>query len=103
MGERVGKILPFLAETACVHVEEREMAAWCEVYALMFPNDKEFIDWLRKVAKPAIIKLGQGKWYRDTVTDLALGLSRGKTAKKTESTEDILLDEMTPNFAEATP
>lgn len=92
MGERVGRIVPFLKDTACVHVEEREIIAWCEIYPLLNPEDKEFNEFLKNVAVPALTKLGMSKWYRDTITDLALALSQKERGKVEESAKDILKD-----------
>jgi hypothetical protein len=91
MGERVGKLIEFLRTTACVHVEERELIGWVEVYKKLFPEDKEFNEWLDKVVIPSFVTLGQGKWYRDTITDLALALSKKKQdTKSVESAADVL-------------
>lgn len=91
MGERVGRIIKFLQSTACVHVEERELLAWLEMYKKLFPEDKEFIVWLDERAIPSFVILGQGRWYRDTITDLALALSQKKvSSESTEDTKDIL-------------
>lgn len=78
MGERVGKIIEFMKDTACVHVEQRELLAWLVVYKNLFPEDVGFIEWLDKKVIPSFITLGQGKWYRDTITDLALALAQKK-------------------------
>lgn len=80
MGEQVGKILHSLKDTACIHFEEREAIAIMRMYMKMFPEDKEFNDFLEKFAIPAFKELGYGRWYRDVITDLALALS-GKTKK----------------------
>jgi len=92
MGEQVGKILKGLQATACIHVEEREYIAIMQMYADLFPEDTEFIEYLNKRAIPAFKHLGYGKWYRDVITDLALALSaRGAQDKKTRtSTKKIL-------------
>lgn len=90
MSERVGKILKFMQETACVHVEERELIAWCEVYPLIVPEDKDFIKFLKEVVKPVFVKVGQGRWYRDTITDLGFALSGKESDKKQEDTSKIL-------------
>ena len=88
MGEKVGRIelFKFLQETACVHIEEREVIAWCHAYKIINPEDKEFNNFLDKIMIPVLIKVGRGRWYRDTITDLSLALSaRGKSTQE----EDI--------------
>jgi len=90
MSEKVGKLLKFMQETACVHVQEREMIAMCEVYGLINPDDKEFNEYLEKVIKPSLIKVGQSRWYRDTITDLGFALSARDTTKREEDTTSIL-------------
>ena len=80
LGQEVGKIEPFLAETSCMNYDERLEMAYCEVYAILFPDDKEFIDFLNKQAKPVLQKIGHAKWLRTELTDLALkkGIKRKK-------------------------
>ena len=95
MGEKVGRIelFKFLQETACVHVEEREDIAWCHAYMILNPEDKEFNGFLEKVAIPVLVKVGRGRWYRDTVTDLSLALSARSGSKQTEDTKKVLDEE----------
>lgn len=92
MGEKVGRIDEFkdLQETACVHIEEREIIAYIEVFALLNPNATDFNKFLKEKAKPALIKIGRQKWYRDTLTDLSLALSFKERKSRTEDTKDIL-------------
>lgn len=92
MGEQVGKILKFLQETACIHVEEREYISIMKMYVDLFPEDKKFIEYLKTRAIPAFKHLGYGKWYRDVITDLALALSAkgAKDGKTRTSTKKIL-------------
>lgn len=93
MGERVGKLIPFLKQTACIHLNERELIAWLKIYALLNPQEIEFNKWLEKTAIPAFQYLGWGNWYRDTITDLALALSRGKASDKAiQDMKDVLVD-----------
>lgn len=75
MGERVGKQESgtFLRNTACVHVAEREIMGYMEFYKIMFPEDKEFIEFLEQVGV-GIKRVGESHWYRDVITDLALKL-----------------------------
>lgn len=90
MGEKVGKIIPFLKDNACVHVEERELIAWCEIYTVLNPEDKEFNDFLLNMAIPSLRKLGMSRWYRDILTDLALALSQKEKQTTDESEKDVL-------------
>lgn len=75
MGERVGKYLTSLQETACVHIQERELIAYLKMYKILFPEDTDFIEEIEKRFIPAVLELGYGRWYRDVITDLALALS----------------------------
>ena len=97
MGERVGGLDDFkdMQENACVHVEERELIAWCKVFPLIFPKEKEFNKFLKETAIPALKIVGRGKWYRDTLTDLALALSSKQKGKDAEDTGDVLGEETT--------
>lgn len=92
MGERVGALKQFLfmQETAMVHLEERELIAYCKAYPLIFTEDKEFNDFLQETAIPVLILIGRGKWYRDTITDLSLALSSKKRRDDAEDAKDIL-------------
>jgi len=91
MGEQVGRILTNLKDTACVHVQQREQIAIMRMYALLFPEDVEFIKYLNESAIPAFKELGYGRWYRDVITDLALALAgKQKDTKSVESAKDIL-------------
>jgi len=95
MSEKAGRNLPFMKETACVHVEEREMIAWVESYGLICPTDKKFKAWLEKVAKPVLMKVGRSRWYRDTITDLGFALaSKGKDKSQTQDAKDILKEDV---------
>lgn len=92
MGERVGAIEQFLfmQETAMVHLNERELIAWCKAYPLICPEDKDFNEFLEKVGIPVLTLVGRGKWYRDTITDLSLALSAKTKRKDAEDTGKIL-------------
>jgi len=90
MSEKVGKLLKFMQETACVHVEERELIAWCEAYPLICPEDKDLIKFLKEVSIPVFRKIGRGKWYRDTITDLGFALSAKQRESQDEDTSQAL-------------
>ena len=96
MGEKVGRLKEFedLQETACVHIEERELIAYIGVFELLNPDAKEFNEFLQTKAKPALIKIGRQKWYRDTITDLSLALSHRKRSKKSEDAKNVLEEEI---------
>ena len=92
MSEKAGAKLPFMRETACVHVNEREILAYIEAYPFLCPNDKKFIEFLEETVKPIMMKIGRAKWYRDTITDLGFALSSKESAvdKRDEDTKNIL-------------
>jgi len=91
MSEKAGRKLPFMRETACVHVQEREILAFIEAYPLICPKDKNFIKYLDETVKPVMLKIGRSRWYRDTITDLGFALaSTGKGDVKTEDMKNIL-------------
>lgn len=94
MAEKVGKVLGELQETACVHIEEREIIAYCKIYMFLNPEDKEFNEFLKELAIPSFIELGRQRWYRDTITDLGLALSGKRSGTQTEDTGDILEKEI---------
>jgi hypothetical protein len=94
MSERVGKREEFksLQETACVHLEEREQIGYIRAFNIICgeDGDKDFKEFLEKKGIPALVEIGRGRWYRDTITDLGLALSSGKTESTTEDAEGIL-------------
>jgi len=90
MSEKAGRTMPFMKETACVHVEEREMLAWIQAYPLISPEDNDFIEFLEKVVKPVLMKVGRARWYRDTITDLGFALASRKKKDDSEDTGKIL-------------
>jgi len=94
MSEKVGRILAFMKDTACVHVEQREEIAFCEIYKLINPDDMDFAKFLDGVAIPALVKLGQARWYRDTITDLGFALSGRKVSRVMEDVKGILEEEI---------
>lgn len=79
-----------MQDTACVHVEERESIAWCLVYGIINPEDEKFNKFLNEIAIPSLTKVGQARWYRDTITDLGFALSALKGKGREEDTADIL-------------
>lgn len=89
MGERVGGLTEylFMQETAMVHLEEREFIAYCKGFGILFPQAKRFIKFLEEKAIPVLTVIGRGRWYRDTITDLALALS--KSGKKIDSQDAV--------------
>jgi len=91
MSEKVGKLLEFMQETACVHVKEREVIGWLDAYGMINPEDEDFKKFLKEVAKPVLIRVGRAKWYRDTITDLGFALS-AKEATTTEEDVSKVLD-----------
>jgi len=94
MSEKAGRTMPFMKETACVHVEEREMLAWIQAYPLISPEDKDFIEFLEKVVKPVLLKVGRARWYRDTITDLGFALASREKTTQTQDAKDILKEEV---------
>jgi len=92
MGERVGALEQFslLRQTACVHLNEREIIGYCHAFKKLFPDAKDFNQFLEGKAIPALIDIGLGRWYRDQITDLSLALSGKKKTDNVQDTKDIL-------------
>ena len=91
MGEKVGKIVEELAETACVHIEERELIGWVRSFETMIPPEHEaFKLYLEEFVVNMLLRVGRQKWYRDTITDLGLALSKGSKDSQTEDTSKVL-------------
>lgn len=62
----------FFRLTACMDMENRENIAYCEIYKIMFPQDKELIAFIDKVIIPAFQRIGNARWLRTEITDLGL-------------------------------
>jgi len=92
MSQKVGKLKEFksMQQTACVHINEREVIALCRIYQMINPEDKDFNKYLTNVAIPSLIVLGRSRWYRDTITDLGFALSGTTVSSATEDTKKIL-------------
>jgi len=92
MGQRVGGIkdYEFMQETAMVHLNERELIAYAKGFKILFPHAKGFIKFLEEKAIPVLTIIGRGRWYRDTITDLSLALSKGERGQDREDTRDVL-------------
>lgn len=92
MSEKAGRMKQFkkLVETACVHIDERELIAWCMAYGRICPEDKEFRKFLKKIAIPVLTEVGRARWYRSEVTDLGLALSMRKKSKQDQDTSKML-------------
>lgn len=95
MSERIGKLEEFkrLAELACVHVDEREVIAWCYAYQIINPKDKGFIKFLKKIAIPVLKEIGRGRWFRSELSELGLAMSYIQRASKTEDSGSVLQEE----------
>ncbi len=69
---RLAKKDSFFEKTACMDLETRELIAYCEMYKILFPEDKTFNEFLDKVIIPAFQRLGNARWLRTEITDLGL-------------------------------
>lgn len=90
MSVDVGRIIPFMRETACMNGKEREVVAYVDGFKLMFggvPEMKTFIEFLEEVVKPFYIKLGQARWGRDVVSDL--GFAKAGQRARVEKLDKI--------------
>lgn len=76
LSKQVSSREPFFQQIACLGKEEAEMIAYCEIYKMMFPEDKEFNSFLDKIVIPAFKKLGMVSWRRDTLTEMGLKLGQ---------------------------
>lgn len=86
MSVDVGRLIPFMTETACMNPKERELLAHIEGFKIFFgevPEMETFIEFLDDRVKPYFVKLGQAKWLRDVVSDLgfAKALQRARKEK----------------------
>ena len=91
MSVDVGKLIPFLKETACMNAEERVNLALCRVAQIVFEEDKEFCDFIEEIPVPFFKYTGQGKWGRDVVTDLGFALA-GQKLKRQDVSQILKFD-----------
>lgn len=80
LSQDVGVKIPFLKKTACMGKEGRELIAFCEMYVILFPEDKDFVKFLKKKAIPSLALLGHADWKRDVLTDLGLSIAQRRTS-----------------------
>jgi hypothetical protein len=91
----------FFEKTACMDVEDREYIAYCEIYKLLFPNDKEFNGFLDNVVIPAFQRIGNARWMRTEITDLGLKVGmKYQTVDLSYLEKQKLEDEAEKNEAE---
>ena len=64
----------FFQTIACLGKKEAEKIAYCEIYKMMFPEDKEFNKFLDDIVIPAFKKLGMVSWNRGELTEMGLKL-----------------------------
>jgi len=74
LSKQVSTREPFFQKIACLGEEEAMMIAYCEIYKLFFPEDKEFIKFLDEKVIPALKKIGMVRWKRDVLTEMGLKL-----------------------------
>lgn len=76
IASQVGIEVKFLKDTSCMNPEAREYIACCEIYALLFPENKEFNKFLTKKMIPSLELLGHAHWNRDILTDMGLRIGK---------------------------
>jgi len=64
----------FFQTIACLGKKEAEMIAYCKIYEMMFPEDKEFNTFLENIVIPAFKMLGMVSWHRGELTEMGLKL-----------------------------
>lgn len=79
VASEVGAAINFLKETSCMNPEERGYIACCKIFTLLFPENKEFNDFLEKKMVPSLEYLGFAQWNRDILTDMGLRISKKTT------------------------
>lgn len=78
VASQVGNIVDFLKDTSCMNPESREYIACCKIYALLFPEGKDFNEFLEKKMIPSLELLGFAQWNRDILTDMGLRVSKAE-------------------------
>jgi hypothetical protein len=67
---------PFFRQIACLGKAEARKIVYCEIYKLLFPEDKEFNKFLAEKVIPAFKMLGMVSWNRDVLTEMGLKLGQ---------------------------
>lgn len=91
MGMDVGRLIPFLKDTACMNPSERKVVAILDGFKDLFgdnPRFDTFLKWTQDKARPFFIKLGQANWKRDVLTDL--GLAKAHQAQRISDLQRVL-------------
>lgn len=88
MSVDVGRILPFMKETACMNIDERKLIGISKFAKDLFSEDKEFVEFIDTMVIPFLTYEGRAKWNRDVVTDLGFALALRKSGRK--SLTDVL-------------
>lgn len=89
MGQRIGESNPFLAKTACMDPESRELIAYLEALKTMIflevkygeldkATAEEIINEINVFLEPIVTVIGRARWEREDFTDLGLMLSLEK-------------------------
>jgi len=93
LGKQIGFKFKFLAYTSCMDKQTRLDLAGIETFRSMIENDKdskETVDFIDKIVKPLLEKIGYANWERDILTHLAL--KTALTRKKTLDIRSVLPD-----------
>jgi len=76
LSKQVSSREPFFQTIACLGRKEAEIIAYCKIYELMFPEDKEFNAFLEEKVIPAFKMLGMVNWSRGELTEMGLKLGQ---------------------------
>jgi len=82
VASEVGAEIKFLKETSCMNQGIREQIAYCEIYKIFekhYQNEMSLIEFIDKIAIPALKILGFATWNRDILTDMGLRVAKQPT------------------------
>ena len=95
LGQEIAKKVPFLQETACMNLEEREKYAVLMIIEIWTSNMSEKTKEIFKKLKKTFEILGYAKWMRTEFTHLALKKGLETSSEDLAAYEELDAEELT--------
>lgn len=95
LGQEIANKVPFLQETACMNLEEREKYAILAVIEIWTINMSEKTRAIFTKLKKTFEILGYAKWMRTEFTHLALKKGLETSSEDLEAVEELGTEELT--------
>lgn len=95
LGQEIAKKVPFLQETACMNLEEREKYAILKIIEIWAPNMSDKVKKILDKTKKTFEILGYAKWMRTEFTHLALKKGLEASSEDLAPYEELGKEELT--------